>query len=143
MINTCVNLPRSAQCGFQGFGGDCILPAWRRGAASIKLKVPPKKSVSLRFKKSHAAVFFLSIAQKNLGAEPSAAGRFTLQPHNRNMGTLWESNIFRVAVENGQFEDEHYMLYLVKNVEKWWVSINKGRLVSLLEGKQKNHRNWV
>jgi hypothetical protein len=46
-------------------------------------------------------------------------------------------------VENGQFEDEHYMLYLVKNVEKWWVSINKGRWVSLLEGKQKNHRNWV
>jgi hypothetical protein len=32
------------------------------------------------------------------------------------MGTLWESNIR--AVENGQFEDEHYMLYLVKNVEK-------------------------
>lgn len=67
MINTCVNLPRSAQCGFQGFGGDCILPAWRRGAASIKLKVPPKKSVSLRFKKSHAAVYFFFHRTKKPG----------------------------------------------------------------------------
>ena len=86
-MTTCQNLPRSVQCGFQGFGGDCILP-WRRGAASIKLH---------RRKKPGGRTF----------------GRWLIhleKPHKRNMGTLWESNMFRVAVENGQFEDDLHAL---------------------------------